>query len=510
MPVSTALANVADFLLEGKDAAQIALLTSNRTYTYGDLQQASLSVALHLVGNGVRVGDLALLASDNSFFWVAAYLGVLRAGMVCVPVAPTVSEEDLQWILQTTEARCAFVQTSFLRKRKACLHEITVIADGEQAFHNAQPIASLLQNSATPLHALPGVQTDDLAALMFTSGSTGRPRGVMVSHGNIMANTNSIIQYLSLTEQDRMMTVLPFHYCFGTSLLHTHLRAGGSLVLDSRFMYPEVVVRNMRDTNCTGFAGVPSHYRLLLENSSMKATTFPALRHVQQAGGHLDPASILELQRALPHAEVFVMYGQTEATARLSYLPPERLADKIGSIGKGIPGVTLKVVDDTGREVLPGEVGEVVAEGANVTRGYWRAPNATSECFRDGKLYTGDLAKVDEDGFVYIVDRAKDILKCGGKRVSCRQLEEQISQFGDLVEAAVVGIPDEVLGEAVKVVAVPRVPFSSNFKKEFIEFCKRVLPHELVPKEIVFRDSLPKTSAGKISKSELRSCEGSV
>jgi long-chain acyl-CoA synthetase len=319
-----------------------------------------------------------------------------------------------------------------------------------------------------------------------------------------MANTESIIQYLGLTENDRIMTVLPFHYCFGTSLLHTHLRVGGSLVVDSRFMYPEAVLQRMIDTDCTGFAGVPSHFQILLRNSSLPKKQFPHLRYVQQAGGHLAPFFVRELQKALPATQIFVMYGQTEATARLSYLPPEFLDRKLGSIGKGIPGVTLRVLSESGQEVKTGEVGEIVAEGESVTLGYWHAPQETASSFRNGKLYTGDMATVDQEGFIYVVDRAKDFLKCGGKRIACRQIEDQLLECEELLEAAVVGVPDEVLGEAVKAFVVPRASNGNGFKESLNDFCKKHMPPQLIPKEIILLQALPKNSAGKVLKQNLR------
>ncbi len=503
MNVASPVANVAAFLLEGKDGARLALLTTSRSYTYAELQDASQAVAAHLFSAGCQKGDRILLISENSFFWVVAYLGILRAGMVCVPLPATINTQDLAYILQITEARFAFLQTSFAHKNESQFRAIPIVTDGPRQAKASQTFAAITESGEREDN-LPTVEEHDLAALMFTSGSTGKPRGVMVSHGNIIANTNSIVQYLELTHRDRIMTVLPFHYCFGTSLLHTHLLVGGSLVLDSRFMYPETVLRNLRDTECTGFAGVPSHYQVLLQKSSLKEMDLPKLRYVQQAGGHLPPVFVRELQQALPHARVYVMYGQTEATARLSYLPPERLSDKLGSVGKGIPGVTLQVLNDAGREVFPGEVGEIVARGANITRGYWRAPEDTAACFRAGQLHTGDLATVDAEGFVFIVDRAKDFLKCGGKRVSCRQVEEQLLQFTGLAEVAVIGIPDEILGEAVKAFVVARTPAPPSLREDIVLFCKEHFPHQLVPREIVFRDELPKNSAGKVLKQELR------
>jgi acyl-CoA synthetase (AMP-forming)/AMP-acid ligase II len=340
---------------------------------------------------------------------------------------------------------------------------------------------------------------------MFTSGSTGKPHGVMVSHANIVANTQSIIEYLPLTADDRIMAVLPFHYCFGTSLLHTHLRLGASLVIGSTFTYPETVLQRMIDTECTGFAGVPSHFQLLLHKSSLRKKHFPHLRYVQQAGGHLAPACIRELQRALPKTKIFVMYGQTEGTSRLSYLPPEMLERKTGSIGKGIPGVRLRVLDQRGVPVAPGEVGEIVADGGNVALGYWGAPRESATVFREGRLYTGDLATIDSEGFIYIVGRAKDFVKCGGKRVSCRQLEEQLLEFDPLLEAAVIGIPDDLWGEAIKAFVVPRTADGCELKERVSQFCKERLPPQLVPREIVVLDALPKNSAGKVLKDALKS-----
>ena len=199
------------------------------------------------------------------------------------------------------------------------------------------------------------------------------------------------------------------------------------------------------------------------------------------------------------------MYGQTEATARLSYLPPEFLDTKQGSIGRGIPGVKLRVLRESGEEVTPGEVGEIVAEGRNIASGYWRSPQDSAASFRGGKLYTGDLATVDEDGFIYIVDRAKDFLKCGGKRVSCRQIEERLLENEDLLEAAVVGMPDEVLGEAVKAFVVPRNGNSDGLQERLRLFCKQRMSPQLIPQDIVVLRALPKNGAGKVLKRQLKS-----
>jgi len=490
--VSTEL-NIAEYLLGGADRNAVALLTPGSRHTYGELMAAVDRVGQALLHRGGAKGDRVLLIGDNSLFWVASYLGILRAGLVAVPLAPRMSAGELKFIVERAGPKFALINAKYMNTTKLALANVQTLTEG------------IVAQPPEQLHIeYPGTEASDVAAIMFTSGSTGSPRGVMVSHRNIAANTESIVEYLSLTSIDRMMTVLPFHYCFGTSLLHTHLRVGGSLVLDPRFMFPEKVLENMLETGCTGFAGVPSHYQILLRNSSIARMRFPALRYVQQAGGHLAPMFVSELRRALPRTQVFIMYGQTEATARLSYLPPECLDTKLGSIGKGIPGVTLKVVDDHGQPVAPGEVGELVAEGDNVALGYWH-DNDEPHSFRDGKLYTGDLARVDEDGFIYIVDRAKDILKCGGKRVSCRTVEDALLGCDALLEAAVTAIPDDVLGEAAKAYVVPRIKAEDPLLIEkVVEVCRRSLPPQLVPKEIVVLHALPKNAAGKVMKAALK------
>jgi len=499
--------NVVDFLLEGKDPGRLALRLLNRDHTYGELQRATTQVAQYLSAAGGGTGDRALLIADTSMFWVAAYLGTMRAGLVSVPLPAGIPSSELDYIRQTTAAKIAFVQTGVAVRNATCFSDMHVLTDtagaplpavaAQRSFSElGDPIAGTVE----PTKAFGA----DLAALMFTSGSTDRPRGVMISHANIIANTESIIAYLGLTENDRIMAVLPFYYCFGTSLLHTHLKVGGSLVIDPRFMYPEVVLERMIQTECTGFAGVPSHFQILLRSSSIRQKSFPHLRYVQQAGGGLAKAFIQELQQALPRAQIFVMYGQTEATARLSYLPPEYLETKLGSIGRGIPGVLLSVLNERGQQVRAGEVGEIVAEGRSVASGYWCAPEESAVSFREGRLYTGDLATVDEDGFIYIVDRARDFIKCGGERISCRHLADQLLGCESLVEAAVIGVPDEILGEAVKAFVVPRDPQTHGLEEQVRLFSKKHMAPHLVPREIVVLRELPRNSAGKVVKPRLR------
>ena len=497
--------DVASFLLKASRPDAIALQDEWRSWTYADLVNGAALVATHLQARGGERGNRAVLLADNSFFWVVSYLGILRTGLVAVPVSPTSRTEEVRAILTTSTPRFAFVQTRYRARHAQGLIGLSVLTDRDIHSRSAATEATR-NNSGDALRiasGFPHIEPHDLAALMFTSGSTGTPCGVMVSHKNIVANTTSIIECLRLTARDSVMAVLPFHYCFGTSLLHTHLRVGGTIVLESRFMYPEVVLNRLAESGCTGFAGVPSHFQILLRNSNLAARTFPSLRYVQQAGGYLPPAVVDELREALPTTQVFIMYGQTEATARLSCLAPEYLDTKRGSIGKGIPGVRLRVVDHADADVLPGQVGEITAEGDNVAQGYWNDKRQSEAHFRAGRLYTGDLATVDDEGFIYIVGREKDFLKCRGERISCQWIEAQLLECEDLLEAAVIGMPDDVLGEAVKAFVVPRDPLTEGIVDRLREFCRQRMAAHLIPRDIVIVSELPKSNSGKVLKREL-------
>jgi acyl-CoA synthetase (AMP-forming)/AMP-acid ligase II len=343
----------------------------------------------------------------------------------------------------------------------------------------------------------------DLATIIFTSGSTGEPKGVMISHQNIRANTSDIIEYLGLSAADRVMAVLPFSYCYGASLLHTHLRAGGSVVVTRQFMFAERVLDAIDAQRCTGLAGVPATYQYLARRSHFLRRELPSLRWLQQAGGKLANPLIQEVRQAHPGVRFFVMYGQTEATARLSYLPPEMLDAKLGSIGRGLPSTKLRVLREDGTEVGRGtqEVGEIVAEGPNIALGYFEDPEETARHFRGGTLRTGDLARVDRDGYVFIVDRARSFIKCMGYRVSPTEVEEALLSHPNVAEAAVFGAPDETTGERI----VAAVTVTDGCGPEALsQHCRALLPNYMVPSEIHLQESLPKTETGKLDRQALK------
>jgi acyl-CoA synthetase (AMP-forming)/AMP-acid ligase II len=486
--------NTADYLLEAGDPGGVALVTDKGQFSYGDIRQAAARVIGELAAVGVRPGDRVGLLAGNSLFWVAAYLGIMKLGAIAVPLAASATRDDLmvESALAACKAICA--ERRLLSLARALLSDqIGLVTD--EVLHQTTPCSWPAEQS---------IASDETeAALMFTSGTTARPRAVRVTHRNIQANTEAIIACIGLSKAERMLVILPFHYCFGTSLLHTHLRVGGTLVISNTFTYPETTLDLMAHQKCTGFAGVPSVFQLLLRSTSFPRRDWPALRKIQQAGGHLPSVFVQELQAAVPHAEIYTMYGQTEATARLSCLPPALLETKRGSIGKGIPGVELRVVGASGANVAPGEVGEIIACGPSISPGYWQDPQATAERFAKDGMHTGDLATVDEDGYVFIVGRISDFVKSFGYRVSCQQVEACILELSEVVAAAVVGEPDLVRGEAI--VAYVTLRAGSNLSpQQILAHCAARLARHMVPVSVTVLEHLPMSAQGKVMKSRLR------
>jgi len=486
--------NTADYLLQNASENDVVLVTPKATYRYRDLSKAVGALTQLLSSIGIRKGERIGLLGSNSLFWAAGYLSAMKTGAIAVPFATKLPPAELAGQIEQTGCRAVCVENKLLAKYAPSIPQGTDII-GEESLEK-------FPSTFSP-GPFPDMGENEDAAWMLTSGTTAKPRIVRITHANIQSNTDSIIQYLELTRADRVLSLLPFYYCYGTSLLHTHLRVGGSLALADSVGFPEKILDLMEETACTGFAGVPTTFQMYLRNSTFPQRELPALQKIQQAGGKLMPALIEELVQSRPRAKIFVMYGQTEATARLSYLPPEMLKSKPGSIGRGIPGVELKVLNESGAEVKPGEVGEIVAWGKNISPGYVNESEASAEKFVNGSLHTGDMATVDEDGFIYIVDRKSDFIKSYGNRVSSQEVEACVLELKDIVSAAAIGMPDALRGEAIRIFAVRKAK-STLTEEDIIQHCMRRLARYMTPKDVVFVQSLPTNQHGKVIKSELR------
>jgi amino acid adenylation domain-containing protein len=486
----------------------LALVEPQRSITYGELDRLANRFAGLFMSAGVQRGDRVVIALENCIELVAAYLGALKAGAVAVPLpsgrndrlakavhdcSPSVCVVDPATAAEAVEGHpLAGVPALFVMRGR---HSTAASAGPSRAISLDGALASV---PAEP----PAVRMidRDLAAIIYTSGSTGEPRGVMLTHRNIVSNTRSIVSYLGLTERDRVMCVLPFYYVYGLSLLHTHLAVGGCVIIDNRFAFPNIVLRAMREQRATGFAGVPSTFALLLSRSNLAEMTFPDLRYVTQAGGAMPAARIREWLERGPQAEFFVMYGATEASARLTYLDPGDLARKAGSIGRAIPNVEIVVVKDTGEIAAAGEVGELVARGSNIASGYWNNPEETRERFGPMGYRTGDLGYADDEGFLFLVGRRHDMIKVGAHRVGAKEIEDVLHDHPAVQEAAVIGMSDDILGEA-PVAVVVGTPDAESLRL----YCHQHLAAHKVPVRFVFVAELPKTpGVGKIDRLALR------
>ncbi len=496
-----------------------AVATPALRLSYGELAGRVRALAAQLAAHGVKGGDRVLAALPNTPATVVASLAVQALGATAVEVNREWDAATLGDIVRRCGVRQAFVwgrdaRTWGALAGQGALARLWVVHGGPLperllADLGGAPATLLLEDGrvdpalpAAPEPPPPARSPDDLALILFTSGSTGRPRGVPQTFRNVAANTRSIVSYLGLTARDRALLVLPLYYCYGRSVLQTHLLAGGSIFLDGRFAFPRVVLEAMAAEGCTGFAGVPLTFELIRRQVDVSTLALPALRYLTQAGGAMAPGTIDWVRQAFEPARLFVMYGQTEATARLSYLPPERAQEKRGSIGVAIPGVELQVVDGQGRELPRGEVGHLVARGENVTQGYLDDPEETAAILHDGWLWTGDLAERDADGFFFHRGRSKEILKIGGRRVSPVEIEQAVAAHPDVLEAAVVGLPDQLQGEVPVAFVVPR-PERPLAAEALRAWCRERMPAWQVPARFEAIGALPRSESGKLLRAEL-------
>ncbi|MBE0676579.1 MAG: AMP-binding protein, partial [Bacteroidales bacterium] len=304
--------NAFDFFFEHTTGLEKPFLVGKEEITYNDLYRSCISLS-NWIRERVGTEKHLLLLSVNNLFFLKVYLAIIKSGNICIPLDPNIEKENFRYINDLTQPRLIFL-TPDVEKRLELGSSSLKVLPGSEAFENI---------ALAEINTEKEFDRERCAEVIFTSGSTGKPKGVMISHKNLIANTSSIVEYLQLTPDDCMMVVLPFYYCYGLSLLHTHLRVGGSIVFNNSFIFLGGVLKSLLDFKCTGFAGVPSHFQILLRKSdSFKQTRFPDLKYATQAGGKLAPIFIDEFREAHPDIRFVVMYGQTEATARLSWLPP--------------------------------------------------------------------------------------------------------------------------------------------------------------------------------------------
>jgi acyl-CoA synthetase (AMP-forming)/AMP-acid ligase II len=488
---------------------KLAFIHDDVRGTYGQIDSMANELAVWLLKQGTSAGDRIVIFLENSLEYVVSYYGVLKTGAVAVPLNCDIKSDSLSGILEELRPRTIISSGKFEKLLRDIdpgmfkIHKILISNPSLPWRSFACDVVAwedVICNGTVFSPDLP-IEESALASIVYTSGSTGRPKGVMLSHKNIVSNTLSIVKYLNLGEDDIQMVVLPFFYVMGKSLLNTHFAVGGTVVVNNKFAFPACVIEQMVAERVTGFSGVPSTYTYLLHRSPLIAyrDKLESLRYCSQAGGHMSSQIKEKLLQALPsHTKLYIMYGATEAAARLTYVEPKRLKNKIDSIGIPIPGVTVKVLDEKGKEVPCGQLGELVARGTNIMQGYWMDAKSTSSALDENGYHTGDMGYQDEEGYLYVIGRKDDLLKVGGHRINPQEIEDAMMATELLMEVAVVGLDDGLLGKRLVAIAVP-IREETN-ERDILANCLTMLPRYKIPSEIKFVSSLPKNSNGKINR----------
>jgi long-chain acyl-CoA synthetase len=477
-----------------RDPDRIAVVVGERRVSFGELDGLADRLAAGLREQGVQRGDRVGVMLPNGVDAVVAIEGTLRAGAAIMPINPTAKHERVSDLLQRSEAAallCDEERAEEVTEAVAAVGEIPWFSRLDELSSDASA------PSETPEDA-------DLAALMHTSGSTGGPKGVMHCHGGLGFVTDSIIEYLEISPDDRILNLLPLSFGYGLTHLLICMRSGATLVLEPGVGLPGRIVKLLEEQQITGLPGVPTVFQLLLTLRGLAERPLPHLRFLTNAGAALPTPAIEKVRRSFPNATLYSMYGQTECI-RTCYLPPDQLDTRPGSVGVPIPGSDTWIEDDEGNEVGPGVVGELIVRGPHVMQGYWRNPKATAPRIREGRhpgervLASNDLFRSDEEGYLYFVSRRDDIIKSRGEKVPPREVEEVLHIDPAVHEAAVVGVPDRLLGEAVHAHVSAREGEELD-PAALKRLCAEHLEDYMVPQQVVIHEELPRNTNGKIDR----------
>jgi long-chain acyl-CoA synthetase len=473
---------ISDFLHlhAGARANHPALIFGNRQLTYAELDREVDLQANELQQQGVSAASKVMVSLPNCLEFPITLLALNRLNAVFIPISPRLSDHETQLIHSI--ARPDF-QISSRGERK--LSSGLFISWSKDLRYQWDP------------------DLDALCAILFTSGTTGRPKGVMMSDRNLLCNAESVLDYLQLTPEDRTLIFLPLFYSYSLSQWLTTLMAGGTVILMENLLFPMVAFHAIERHGVTGFGGVPVSLNLLASHSHMGKFDSRSLRYILNAGGPIAPALIRRLQNFLPHVQVFNNYGCTEIGPRATAVNCTQHPETIGSIGMAIPRVRLSLIRD-GKPVTTGETGEIVLSGPSLMRGYYQDPQATAKSMSPWGFHTGDFAHSDSSGFLYIEGRKDDIFKCGGEKVSTREIEEVLAEHPLIYEAAVVAEPDPVMGAVPVAYVVPRSRETNLSEADIRTFCARRLSRNKLPRRIHHVRELTRTNNGKIQKFRLK------
>lgn len=502
-----------------------ALVHGARRLSYREVAEQTAGLAAGLRNAGLERCDRVGVYLDACVEQVVSIFGISLAGGVFVPVNSQLFPEQVVHIASDCGMKGLITTREKLAKLESVLSGIPSLQFVVVPEEGPTPQVSVTIHSFEescqvrhPLNWRESCISKDLAAILYTSGSTGKPKGVMLSHANIMAGASLVSSYLEISPTDRILAVLPFSFDAGLNQLTTAFQRGGALVL-IQFVFAREIVQLLLKERITGLAGVPTLWSLLAQpNSTLAKQPLTHLRYITNTGGAMPQAVLSILRKALPTTKIYLMYGLTEAF-RSTYLPPEELDRRPTSMGKAIPDTEILVLNERGERCKPGEVGELVHRGPTVSLGYWGRSENTHRVLRPNPLlppkmgdcekvcYSGDLVRMDEEGFLYYVGRRDTMIKSSGYRISPTEIEEVLFSTGKLRGAAVIGIPDEILGQAIKAFVVPRDGEKVD-PDSLIASCGEKLPRYMIPKTVEILRELPKTSSGKVDYPALRRREG--
>lgn len=477
-----------------------AITFKNKNVTYSVLLSQVECVASKLIHDGIKKGDRVALILGNCPEFVTAYYGILRAGGVVVPVNPNFTKDEISFILSNSQAKAVIANSTIdtiIEILKVELKQIEMLYYVES--NKAELSWGQLLDKNSDDNEYPLIIEEDLAVILYTSGTTGKPKGAMLSHRNLVSNAQSIVELVEFNKNDRILAVLPMFHVFCLSIcINAPVMCGANIVIVQRFS-PREVINTIFYEQVTLFAGVPTMYNFLLQLEEYSAEYFASIRACFSGGASM-PVELLQRFEEKYKTIILEGFGLSE-TAPVTAFNPLKGEKKLGSVGINIPGVLNKVVDKNGFEVPRGEIGELIVKGPNVMIGYLGMAEETAKVIKNDWFYTGDLAKMDNDGYIYIVDRIKDMIIVGGYNVYPREVEEVIYQHPAIVEAAVIGITDQDYGQMVKAFVV--VNDESITMDDILYFCKDKLAKYKLPKQIEFMNELPKNSTGKILKRAL-------
>jgi acyl-CoA synthetase (AMP-forming)/AMP-acid ligase II len=495
-----------------------ALICSKGRFIYRDIGEKVNHFSNLLQKLNLKKSDRAIIFLDNSLESVISIFGILYVGGVFIVINPQVKSGKIEYMINDSGAKALITDKNHLEKIKGVLCNckslekifLTDIGADETFTLDTADISVISfykQLSGDDVH-IPEIDENNLASIIYTSGSTGFPKGVTLTHNNMSSAADSIITYLQNTPDDIIFNVLPLSFDYGLYQVLMAFNFGGTVVLEKSFSFPHYVLKKMKDEKATGFPIVPAIANILLRLKDLKKYELTDLRYITNTAQKLPKNTIFGLINAFPNVKIYSMYGLTECK-RVSYLPPEKLKLKPDSVGVAIPNTEAFIVDSDGNRITePGVVGELVVRGPHIMVGYWNKPEETDKIIKQGDfpgdriLYSGDLFKMDEDGDLYFCGRKDDTIKTAGEKVSPKEIENVLYELNDVQEAAVVGIPDDILGNAIKAF-VSLKNDSVLTEKEILNHCSKHLENFMVPKSVEIRKELPKTLTGKISKKEL-------